>query len=342
MGCLAQDTLRKEKINEQRNENGDSKSTTTATEGMLVDFNYNRDGEIPFFIPTQPIPDIPNWREWCLKLQECGVKFEFDGGFIERDWNVLECGFTFFGRHRYRIPEQPVPATIANYLNKEKTMNDKLKQVLLRLKKDGLKFSHLTYTGKLDFTAGLAWYAIEAQELPNVPNWREWCGKLQACGVMFEFNWGDDEETDWRVTECLFGMDEINDYRIPKQPVPEKIANYLNEEKTMSKFVKIQLPEIEVSEDVVDVKVCFYDGDRLLHNTAGVAIMDFEVGNGSLLGVGRRNSHYIHGTYYTEEDFKLATQPPKEMTVEEVEKILGHRVKIVGGLQNNRNSGEMR
>lgn len=300
-------------------------------EGMLVDFKYNRDGEIPFFIPAQPIPDIPNWREWCLKLQECGVKFEFDGGFIERDWNVLECGFTFFGAHRYHIPEQPVPATIANYLNEEKTMNDKLKQVLLRLKKDGLKFSHLAYTGKLDFTAGLAWYAIEAQELPNIPNWREWCGKLQACGVMFEFNWGDDEGADWRVTECLFCMAEINDYRIPKQPVPEKIANYLNEEKTMSerKSTKIQLPEIEVSEDVAGIIVSLFDERGEVHNAAGVSRISFKVENGRPLDVGVQVYH-IHGNYYTEEDFKLATQPPKEMTVEEVEKVLGHKVKIVG------------
>ena len=204
-------------------------------EGMLVGFNYNRDGEIPFFIPAQPIPDIPNWQEWCRKLQECGVKFEFGGGFMgvtKRTWE--------------------------NYL-----------------------------------------------------------------------------KTYWGESKCEFTA-EVHRYHILEQPVPATIVNYLNEEKTMSentnkpKSIKLQLPEIEVSEDVTDVKVCFYDSDRLLHSTVGVAIMNFKVGNGSLLGVGRRNNHYIHGAYYTKEEFDRATQPPKEMTVEEVEKILGHKVKIVG------------
>ena len=121
----------------------------------------------------------------------------------------------------------------------------------------------------------------------------------------------------------------------------------MSENTNKPKSIKLQLPEIEVSEDVTDVKVCFYDSDRLLHSTVGVAIMNFKVGNGSLLGVGRRNNHYIHGAYYTKEEFDRATQPPKEMTVEEVEfdratqppkemtveeveKILGHKVKIVG------------
>jgi len=193
-------------------------------EGMLVGFNYNRDGEIPFFIPAQPIPDIPNWREWCRKLQECGVMFEFDGGFIEADWDVLKCDFTA-EVHRYRIPEQPVPATIVNYLNEEKTMS----------------------------------------ENTNKP-----------------------------------------------------------------KSIKLRLPEIEVSGDVEAVRIYLYDENGMSHNLAGVAIMDFNIENGRIAGSGNCQHHYIHGTYYTEEDFKRATQPPKEMTVEEVEKILGHKVKIVG------------
>lgn len=177
---------------------------------------------------------------------------------------------------------------------------------------------------------------IPAQPIPDIHNWREWCGKLQACGVLFEFDWGTEKKPDWRLSECLFCLAEINDFRIPKQPVSEKIANYLNEEKTMSeninkpKSIKLRLPEIEVSEDVDSMRIYLSDKNGMTHNLAGLAVMNFNIKNGGIVGVGDYQHHYIHGNRYTEEDFKLATQPPKELTVQEVEKLLGYKIKIVG------------
>ena len=38
---------------------------------------------------------------------------------------------------------------------------------------------------------------------------------------------------------------------------------------------------------------------------------------------------YLNGKYLTQEEHQSATNPTKELTVAEVEKLLGHRVKIV-------------
>ena len=38
---------------------------------------------------------------------------------------------------------------------------------------------------------------------------------------------------------------------------------------------------------------------------------------------------YLNGKEYTEEEFLEATQPAKELTIDEIEKLLGHRVKVV-------------
>ena len=38
---------------------------------------------------------------------------------------------------------------------------------------------------------------------------------------------------------------------------------------------------------------------------------------------------YLNGERYTEEEFLVKTSPAKELTVAEIEKLLGHKVKIV-------------
>ena len=38
---------------------------------------------------------------------------------------------------------------------------------------------------------------------------------------------------------------------------------------------------------------------------------------------------YLHGVEYTEAEFLAKTQPAKELTMAEIEKLLGHRVKVV-------------
>lgn len=38
---------------------------------------------------------------------------------------------------------------------------------------------------------------------------------------------------------------------------------------------------------------------------------------------------YLNGKEYSEEEFKSETNPVKELTVADIEKLLGHKVKIV-------------
>lgn len=59
-------------------------------------------------IPTQPIPDIPDWRELCREMQSNGVRFENSSAsgnnwFTGRLW-----GFNA-DIEAYRIPQQPLP-----------------------------------------------------------------------------------------------------------------------------------------------------------------------------------------------------------------------------------------
>ena len=56
-----------------------------------------------------------------------------------------------------------------------------------------------------------------------------------------------------------------------------------------------------------------------LHREDGPAI---ELGNGNKFW-------YLNGKRLTQEEHQSATNPAKELTVAEVEKLLGHRVKIV-------------
>jgi hypothetical protein len=61
--------------------------------------------------------------------------------------------------------------------------------------------------------------------------------------------------------------------------------------------------------------------DGLLHREDGPAI---EYADGS-------NSWYLNGEKLSEAEFLRRTQPAKEMTVKEIEKLLGHKVKVVKG-----------
>lgn len=58
-------------------------------------------------------------------------------------------------------------------------------------------------------------YRFAAQLIPDIPNWQEYCRELQSKGVEFEFNWDGWEKRQW-----IF-KDNIDQYRIPEQPIPE-------------------------------------------------------------------------------------------------------------------------
>jgi antitoxin component YwqK of YwqJK toxin-antitoxin module len=73
-------------------------------------------------------------------------------------------------------------------------------------------------------------------------------------------------------------------------------------------------PAIECADDT---KYWFLYGK--LHREDGPAI---EYANGT-------KSWYLNGKLLTREEYQSATNPAKELTVAEIEKLLGHRVKIV-------------
>jgi hypothetical protein len=65
------------------------------------------------------------------------------------------------------------------------------------------------------------------------------------------------------------------------------------------------------------IKEWFQNGK--LHRDDGPAI---EQSNGD-------KSWYLNGENYSEEDFLIKTQPVKELTVADIEKLLGYKVKVV-------------
>jgi antitoxin component YwqK of YwqJK toxin-antitoxin module len=64
-------------------------------------------------------------------------------------------------------------------------------------------------------------------------------------------------------------------------------------------------------------KSWYKDGE--LHREGGPAI---EYANGDI-------SWYLNGEYLSEAEFLRRTQPAKELTVAEIEKLMGHRVKVI-------------
>lgn len=64
---------------------------------------------------AQPIPDIPNWQEYCRELQSKGVIFET--GLHGDKWRSGESKLWAFQADatRYSIPEQPIPEWKEDY-----------------------------------------------------------------------------------------------------------------------------------------------------------------------------------------------------------------------------------
>lgn len=115
--------------------------------------------------------------------------------------------------------------------------------------------------------------------------------------------------------------------------------------KRRCKFEEIRLPSMWVSEDVTSVYIHCMDRLGRAHNFAGDAIIDYTKDETTPEGWAVDRRYFVNNRYMDKNEFKHASQPPKEMTAEEAQDTLsfffGYRVKIVGGLQNNRNSGEM-
>ena len=89
--------------------------------------------------------------------------------------------------------------------------------------------------------------------------------------------------------------------------------------------------KIKVSEDVRQILVGIVDENRVLHNKAGTADKVYTNLEGRNDWVLTTQNHYLHGELKTREEFQLLTSTPKEMTVEEIEKLLGFKVKVIGG-----------
>lgn len=300
-------------------------------EGMLVDFKYNCDSEIPFFIPAQPIPDIPNWREWCGKLQECGVMFEFDWGTgRESDWRVADCLFCMAEINDYRIPEQPVPATIANYLNEEKTMvksattSIEVKLPVVKVSEDVMSVLIVCH-GDLqkEVSKNIDWRhnAVAPAEihLDRIGNSATW-------GVTYK----------WFVSGDNLTEEEFNQVNQRSEILFSNDGTIVGEhrKKGRYKFEEIQLPSMRVSEDVTNVYIQCRDRLGQTHNFDGEAITAYTKDETTPEGWAVDRRYFVKDRYMNENEFKHASRPPKEMTAEDAESALnlffGCRVKIVG------------
>lgn len=174
-------------------------------------------------------------------------------------------------------------------------------------------------------------YRIPAQPLPDgLKDWRQWCLDRQAEGVRFDSF--DPKEGEW-IAHGWWCFSDPGDlimlpecYRIAAQPIPNTQENEMSKE-------TVRL-EIDVSKDV-DRIVVYVDGknangSNIPHNAAGPAVISFK----------RQDSwHPAHPEYFLEgykldkQAFQKRTTPARELTVEEVEKLLGYKVKIVGGAE---------
>lgn len=94
---------------------------------------------------------------------------------------------------------------------------------LKKLQRLGFEFQVLKVPGgmrraeRLCFNGNWEHYRFVAQPIPDIPNWQEYCRELQSKGVEFEFNWDGWEKRQW----VLVFKDNIDQYRIPEQPIPE-------------------------------------------------------------------------------------------------------------------------
>lgn len=79
--------------------------------GKVIDLEENEDLDFSsrlecYRIPTQPIPDIPDWRELCREMQDKGVVFEHE--VYTNNWQKAKLEFTLFTQE-YRISQQSLP-----------------------------------------------------------------------------------------------------------------------------------------------------------------------------------------------------------------------------------------
>ena len=108
-------------------------------------------------------------------------------------------------------------------------------------------------------------------------------------------------------------------------------VSYLYEDDRVIKELnipKIALPLTTYSQLVIDAA---WDHDDFLTDMRGMRMYDFPVRTVRYLRIGsdgcRLRIYGKEGIYYTEKIIKEKTQ---EMTIEEIEKKLGHKIKIVG------------
>jgi len=74
-----------------------------------------------FCIAQQPIPDRPDWREWCMKMQDVGVEFEINICMTDGKWAAQNSLFDFCQHPKnYRIAKQPIPESIEDLIMQEK------------------------------------------------------------------------------------------------------------------------------------------------------------------------------------------------------------------------------
>ena len=124
-----------------------------------------------------------------------------------------------------------------------------LKDACKKLQEKGLKFE-LYRAGSWvfntwDFTSKIEDYRIAAQPIPDREDWRELCGKLQDCGIVFERHHADlDTWSKWKNGFC-FSERPIKDFRIPAQPILAGIEKYLEEEMAEQKQDKPEIHHLE-------------------------------------------------------------------------------------------------
>ena len=99
------------------------------------------------------------------------------------------------------------------------------KRWLRKLQRLGFKFQVFQVpegrwiTERLCFDGNWENYRFAAQPIPDIPNWQEYCRELQSKGVEFEFNFESNWDG-WKKRQWVF-KDNIDQYRIPEQPIAE-------------------------------------------------------------------------------------------------------------------------